>query len=241
MTNAPATGSAPSAAAPQPLGSANGAAALVLPLREIDRSAIGRAGGKGANLGEMLRAGLPVPPGFVITITAFERFYAAAGLHEPVSARLAGMLPDDTVALDAAARDVRRLVLEAAIPDDIRQAVLAAYRELGGAGGAPTTVAVRSSATAEDTAQYSFAGMFESFLGVRDEEDLLRRVRECWASSFHPRGIFYRVKQGMPAEMPVAVVVQRMVSSVKSGVMFTADPSTHDVSRIVIEAVWGLG
>ncbi|HEU4643111.1 MAG TPA: phosphoenolpyruvate synthase [Gemmatimonadaceae bacterium] len=235
--------SAPLAPPAAPAASTGGATitALVLPLQAVDRTAIARVGGKGANLGEMLRAGLPVPPGFVVTIAAFERFYAAAALHEAVSARLAGVGPDDTAALDAAAQDVRRLVLEGAIPDDVRRAVLSAYRELGRDDGGPAEVAVRSSATAEDTAQFSFAGMFESFLHVRGDDDLMRRVRECWASTFHARAIFYRVKQGMPAEMPVAVIVQRMIPSETSGVMFTVDPSTHDASRIVIESAWGLG
>jgi pyruvate, water dikinase len=207
---------------------------------DLARADIAQAGGKGANLGEMTRAGLPVPPGFVVTVDAYERFAMASGLRAAIAARLRKVDIDDTAALEQAARDARSLVLESEIPDDVRAAVIDAYRALAG-GDEAVAVAVRSSATAEDTAEFSFAGMHESFLGVRGEESLLEKVRACWASAYTARALYYRIRQGFPAEMGLAVVVERMVASVKSGVMFTADPSSHDLTKIVIEAAWGLG
>jgi pyruvate,water dikinase len=215
---------------------------LVRPFEEIGRSDIASVGGKGANLGELTRAMLPVPRGFVVTTDAYGRFLAADALGERVSAALAELDVDDPPALQACAERVRTMVREAAIPGEVRDAVTEAYRSLTSTsrGGTPF-VAVRSSATAEDTGQFSFAGMFESFLNVRGDEDLLRALRDCWASTFGARVLFYRVKQGLPREMAIAVVVQTMIDSEKSGVMFTVDPATHDERRMVIEAAWGLG
>ena len=195
-------------------------------------------GGKGANLGEMTAAGLPVPPGFVIGIEAYERYCAANELGPSISAALATIDPDDTAALDATSAKLREMITGGTMPDDLRLAIETAFRDLG--AGQPIRVAVRSSATAEDTPQFSFAGMFESFLNV-GADDLLEKAKACWASTFGARVLFYRLKQKMPGDMPVAVIVQRMVDAEKSGVMFTTDPATRDSSRMVIEAVWGLG
>jgi pyruvate,water dikinase len=223
-------------------------APLTLPFAQLGRADIPRVGGKGANLGELTRAGLPVPPGFVVTIEAFERFWRGSGIADEATTLLAGLAIDDPDALRTVAEKLQRLVTAASVPDDVRESILAAYAALerdtragGGPPQAPLLVAVRSSATAEDTAQFSFAGMFESFLNVQGEEALLANVKACWASTFGARVLFYRIKQGMPAEMPVAVIVQRMVPAEKSGVMFTVDPATRDRSRLVIEAAWGLG
>jgi len=198
------------------------------------------AGGKGANLGEMVNAGLPVPSGFVITVDAYERFSTSSGLRSAVAALLRGTNIENSDALEATARAVRKLVHETPLPDDVRHAIIAAYRQLG-AKEATSAVAVRSSATAEDAADYSFAGMHESFMGVRGEQALLDKVHACWASGYSPRAIYYRLRHGFAGEMALAVVVQRMVESAKSGVMFTANPATSDLSQIVIEAAWGLG
>jgi pyruvate,water dikinase len=210
------------------------------PFGEIDRRDIALVGGKAANLGEMTRAELPIPPGFVITVAAYERALEASGLARRVTAELKGLDINDSAALQRRAAAIRALVADVALPDELRDEVLGSYRSLGD-GDAAALVAVRSSATAEDTAQFSFAGMFESYLNVQGERDLLRAVRLCWASTFGARVLFYRLSQNMPAEMPVAVIVQRMVGAAKSGVLFTADPSTHDATHLVIEAAWGLG
>ena len=200
------------------------------------------AGGKGANLGEMTRAGLPVPPGFVITVAAYQRFYEASGLTGEITERIGRLELDDPDRLRAGAEALQRLVRRAPVPDDVRDAIAAAYEELvARVPDAQGFVSVRSSATVEDSAQFSFAGMFESFLNVRGPDELVRHVKDCWASSFGARVLFYRLKQGLPAEFPLGVVVQQMVASEKSGVMFTVNPATNDQRRLVIEAVWGLG
>jgi pyruvate,water dikinase len=210
---------------------------LVRTFAEIDRNDIASVGGKGANLGEMTRAGFPVPPGFVITIDAYRRSHAGS-VASAIEAQLRALNVQDPVSLASVAAELGQLAA-VDIPPAVQAAILAAYRALDGAGD--TNVSVRSSASAEDTAQFSFAGMFESFLNVRGETALLRAVRACWASTFGERVLFYRLTQGMPAEMPVAVVVQRMVDSEKAGVMFTVDPASRDPGRMVIEAAWGLG
>jgi pyruvate,water dikinase len=211
---------------------------LVRWLKDLGRSAVDVAGGKGANLGEMMRAGLPVPDGFVVTVHAYRR--ARPPLDE-VLARAAVLDPENTEALQAVAADARRLVGQAPIPEDVRTAIADAYAVLCRPAGLRVAVAVRSSATAEDTAEHSFAGMFESFLEVRGIDEVLERVRACWASAFGARVLYYRLQRGLPVEMPIAVVVQRMVIADKAGIVFTADPVSHDRGVIVIEAAWGLG
>ena len=236
------TGEAPpEASSPLPASdrSTTSAPSIIRPFHEIGRTDVALVGGKGANLGEMTRAGLPIPPGFVITIEGYHRTYAQPAIAAEIGPKLASLTVNDPGALQRQATELRRLAEGAELPADVRDQIVAAYRTLGGAGD--ILVAVRSSATAEDTAQFSFAGMFESFLNVRGEDALLHAVRACWASTFGARVLFYRLTQGMPAEMPVAVIVQRMVSSAKSGVMFTVDPASRDADRIVIEAAWGLG
>jgi pyruvate,water dikinase len=199
-------------------------------------------GGKGANLGELAAAGLPVPPAFVIDVDAWARFRESTGIGAGLDERLARIDVDDPEALQEVSSFLRQLVEREPMPEDLAESNTEAYVELSRQSGkTQVPVAVRSSATAEDTAQFSFAGMFESFLNVEGERELLERVKSCWASTFHARVLFYRLKQGMPAEMPVAVVVQAMVNSEKAGVMFTVDPATRDADHVVIEAAWGLG
>jgi pyruvate,water dikinase len=215
--------------------------ALVVPFSKARRADVATIGGKGANLGEMTAAGLPVPPGFVLTIDAYQQFYEDNDLASRVADELSDLDADDPAALSRSASSLRDMILHGRVSDALRGVVVHAYEELVKDGARESRVAVRSSATAEDTAQFSFAGMFESYLNVAGADALVDRVKECWASTFGARVLFYRIKQNMPREMPVAVVVQRMIDSQKSGVMFTSDPATRDASHIVIEAVWGLG
>ena len=241
ITSAARSGASPEPAVP-PSGSrfpARAGALLVRPFNEIGRSDIASAGGKGANLGELTRAGLPVPPGFVIVVDAYRRSYEPEPVAAAIAAQLSALDVNDPARLRACATELRRIAAGVEIPADVRDQILGAYRAL--ADGSEPSVAVRSSATAEDTSQFSFAGMFESYLNVHGEGPLLDAVRACWASTFGERVLFYRITQRLPAEMPVAVIVQRMVTSEKSGVMFTVDPASRDPDRIVIEAAWGLG
>ena len=207
---------------------------------DLSRADVPYAGGKGANLGELTSAGLPVPPGFVIGAPAYAAFCTESGLRDRLAETLSDVDVDDPDALEAAAKRARTLVLGTPVPADLERQITTAYRELSGAVDLP--VAVRSSATAEDTESASFAGMNETFLNVSGDDAVVDAVHKCWASLFGARTIFYRAKRGFSqAEMDIAVVVQRQLMSERSGVMFTIDPSTDDDTKLVIEGSFGLG
>ncbi len=215
-------------------------AELVSPLSRLSRDDVAWAGGKGANLGELIAAGLPVPDGFVVGAPAYAASRDENRLLNRLQAALADVDVDDTAALGRAADEARRIVSEAPIPAHVERSIRRAYEALDDAEHAPP-VAVRSSATAEDTASASFAGMNESFLNVRGSDAVVDAVRACWASLFAARTIFYRAKRELPlAGVEIAVVVQRQIDAVRSGVMFTADPA-GDPRALVIEAALGLG
>ncbi|HEY7134119.1 MAG TPA: phosphoenolpyruvate synthase [Acidimicrobiia bacterium] len=204
---------------------------------EIDLGDIPFAGGKGANLGELTRSGLPVPPGFVIGAPAFLGAMERAGVRGTLRDELlAASGADGAEALPALARRLRELVRSAGVPNDVRDAVVAAYERLGGG-----RVAVRSSATSEDTAGLSFAGMHRTFTNVTGDDDVVARVLDCWESLFADRVVAYRVERDLHEEAAIAVVVQRMVDPEASGIAFTADPTTGAPDRIVVEAAFGLG
>lgn len=196
-------------------------------------------GGKGANLGEMTSAGLPIPPGFVVTAQAYLRAIDAAGVRRRLldDFRAAADVVDDPAALARSAAALRDAVAAIPVPDDVRDAILGEYRRLGDG----IAVAVRSSATSEDAEGTSFAGMHETYNNVVGDDAVIARVRDCWASLYGDRVISYRASQGMDEEPELAVVVQTQVASDRSGVMFTVDPSTGARDRLVIEAALGLG
>ena len=209
----------------------------VRPFTDLARADVDYAGGKGANLGELTRAGLPVPPGFVITAQAYLQAMDEAGVRSAMQAAAVEVDVDSPEALASAAAGLQDLVRSAGLPERLQQEVLAAYDRLGDG----CLVAVRSSATAEDTASTSFAGMNETFTNVSGHDELLSRVVDCWASLFGPRVVAYRASNRLAEEPAIAVVVQRMVDSDASGVMFTADPATGDRGTVVVEAAYGLG
>jgi len=194
------------------------------------------AGGKGANLGEMTAAGLPVPPGFVVTGQAYLHTLDVAGCRRRLLDIVENTDLDDSSALKLASDELRASVQAAGVPEDVRSVVMEAFQELG--EGA--RVAVRSSATAEDTAEASFAGMNETFTNVV-EATLMQRILDCWASLWGSRVVAYRHSLGLTDEPTIAVVVQRMVDSESSGVMFTVDPISQDRGRLLIEGAYGLG
>ncbi|MGN6108924.1 MAG: PEP/pyruvate-binding domain-containing protein, partial [Kofleriaceae bacterium] len=204
---------------------------------DVSRSSTPVAGGKGANLGEMTRAGLPVPPGFIVTVRAFTAAVEAAGIRQRLAELFAAANPDDPAQLADASREIRRLIQQLALPADLRAQLARAYAQLG--DRAP--VAVRSSATAEDTSTTSFAGMHETFTDVVGEDALVDRLKACWASAYSERAIAYRKAQHITEEPTLAVVVQRMVRAERSGVLFTVDPAHRDREHLVIEAAFGLG
>ena len=216
-------------------------AQLIRSFGELGREDVAFAGGKGANLGELTRAGFTVPPGFVVGAPAYAAFVAGGGLRTRIAERLGTVDVDDADALQRAADDVRALVAAEPVPDGIEAAIRESYAELA-ADDPDAPVAVRSSATAEDTEAASFAGMNETFLNVRGADAVVEAVRRCWASLFGARTVFYRAKRGFgQADMDIAVVVQRQLDVDRAGVMFTIDPSTGATDHVVIEGAFGLG
>jgi pyruvate,water dikinase len=236
-----ATSTTTRARTPAPPAPARKAPVFVLGFADIGRESVSVVGGKGANLGEMTRAGLPVPGGFVVTVDAYRAFIAENDLEGRIRETLAGVDPQSIDSLERASRRISELIEGAPLPAGVERAVRDAYQTLAEGRGTEPFVAVRSSATAEDTARFSFAGMFQSFLNVRGADALASSVKRCWASAFGPRVLFYRAQQQVPGDLPVAAVVQRMVESEKSGVLFTVDPATGDRGTLVIEAAYGLG
>jgi pyruvate, water dikinase len=204
---------------------------------KLTRDAVALAGGKGANLGEMTRAGLPVPPGFVVTAATFTAAMEAAGTRPQLAQLLDQANPDDAKQLAETAEALQALVRRAALPAAFQAELTAAYQKLG----KDALVAVRSSATAEDAPGASFAGMHQTFTNVLGTAPLLDALRRCWASVYTPRVVAYRKTQGLLSEPAIAVVVQKMVNSARSGVIFTADPSSGQRDQLVMEAAFGLG
>jgi phosphohistidine swiveling domain-containing protein len=208
---------------------------LVLQFESVDRAALPVVGGKAANLGELTRAGLPVPPGFCVTTAAYELVAGGARLG-PVLDDLAATPPEDTVRLAELAAAMRSALLAAPVPEAVVEAIGEAYRALG------DPVAVRSSATAEDLPTASFAGQQDTYLNVVGGEALLDAVRRCWASLWTDRAVSYRASNGIdPRGVRLAVAVQRMVEARVAGVMFTANPLTGRRRQAVIDASPGLG
>lgn len=194
------------------------------------------AGGKGASLGEMTQAGIPVPPGFVVLADSFDKFLQETQLEAGVEAVLKEVNFEDVNSVNVASEKLRAMILNAQFPQDIADEINDNFKELDA-----ELVAVRSSATAEDAADASWAGELESYLNTT-KETLLENVKKCWSSLFTPRAIFYRFEKKMhDTHVAVAVVVQKMVQSETSGITFTVHPVTQDHNQMILEAGWGLG
>jgi len=204
---------------------------------EVTKNDIPLVGGKGANLGEMVHARLPVPQGFIVTADAYFKFLETTGLIDEIRRHLEALDIDDNKKLQEKSDLIKNRISSSPMPSDIASEIKRAYRKLG-----EGLVAVRSSATAEDLPEASFAGQQSTFLNVQGENEVIAAVQGCWASLFEPRAIFYRHQQGFDRfKVGIAVPVQRMVQSEVSGVMFTVEPLTNDRTKIFIEAVYGLG
>jgi len=216
--------------------------------KKISKKDVLQAGGKGASLGEMTGAGIPVPPGFVLLSSAFDKFLAETDLKVELDAILDNVDHEVVSAVDDASGDIRSLIMNAEMPGEIAKEIVAAHKKLDA-----RFVAVRSSATAEDSADAAWAGQLESYLNTR-EDQLLDKVKECWASLFTPRAIFYGFEKGFHSHegeegdeehkgkaISVAVVVQKMVESRVSGIAFSVHPVTQDRDQLIIEAGFGLG
>src|SRR5215469_12473060 len=201
-----------------------------------DRPAVG---GKGGSLGELTKAGVAVPPGFVVRTEAFEQFIVALDAEQPLRALIEALDPNDLGKVQAVTAAIRERIELAPLPAAVDAAIRSAWRELVNEG---QPVAVRSSATTEDAEDASFAGLQDTYLWVTGAEPTLHSVRSCWASIYSVPSITYRRKRGIPEDkVAMAVVVQRMVDARSSGVMFTRSPLTGDRSVITVEGAWGLG
>lgn len=211
---------------------------FVKDINELGMKDAEEAGGKGANMGEMVAAGLPVPPGFVVLRDSYLESMQAAGIYDELNAahREAMRAPDQDKQSEMCTR-MKAIVLQAGMSADVRERILASYRAMG----PDVNVAVRSSATGEDGADASFAGMNATFTNICGEEQLLDAVQRCWASLFGPRVVTYRASRGFTADPAMAVVVQQMIASERSGVAFTADPTTDATDRVVVEGAFGQG
>jgi len=203
-----------------------------------DRSEVG---GKGGSLGELQRAGIAVPPGYVVRAQAFERLLESLEREAPVRTAVATLEPDDLEAIEACSRILRARIADADLPQELLEELAAAHERLTRAAE-EQPVAVRSSATCEDALEASFAGLQDTYLWVKGRTEVVRRVRSCWASLYSVASISYRLQHGFPEErVAMAVVVQHMVDARTAGVMFTRSPTTGDRSVVTIEAAWGLG
>ena len=204
---------------------------------EVTKNDIPLVGGKGANLGEMTNAGIPVPPGFIVTADAYRAFLVEAGITEKIRHLLAPLDANDSKQLQDISAKVKETIIRARMPAQIAATIRKSYASMENG-----LVAVRSSATAEDLPDASFAGQQATFLNVTGGNNVVEAVQKCWASLFEARAIFYRIENKFDHfQVGIAVPVQRMVQSETSGVMFTIEPTSSDPSRIIIEAVLGLG
>lgn len=210
---------------------------------EIGKDDIAQVGGKGANLGELTSMGLPVPPGFCVTAGAYDEFINYSELDEIVRILVSSLDVEDVEALTDVSKEVRDKINSSEIKPEIEEEIKRAYAQFAEEIGVENPeVAVRSSATAEDLPDASFAGQQDTYLHIRGEEELLNHIRSCWASLWTSRAIYYREKQNFDHfNVSLSVVVQKMVNSEKSGVMFTANPINNSKDEMMINASWGLG
>ena len=223
---------------------------------ELNKDSGAVAGGKGANLAEIFNLKIPVPPGFVVTAQAYDYFIKKARLDEKIKNILSKIDYENTKQLDESTKQIRELIINSEFPEEMKEEIIEAYETLSftdydikesealeilEANSKPVFVAVRSSATTEDLAEASFAGQQDTYLNVKGNEDLIKKVKECFASLFTSRATYYRIKKGFKHEQAsLAVVVQKMINSDKSGVMFSKDPNCKS-DNVVMEAVFGLG
>ncbi len=227
--------------------------------RQLSKDDVNIAGGKGASLGELYNANFPVPPGFVITTVTYQDFITETKIKSKIEAFLSGLDIEDTDDLHRRAKEIQDLFLDARVPEHMQDQILNAYSnldmrsgqlhninkkalELIKAGRDIPFVAVRSSATAEDKPEASFAGQMATFLNVKGSKALIRTVQRCWASLFTARAIYYREKNNFPhMKVNIAVIAQKMINAVKSGIAFSVNPVTNNLNEVMINAGWGLG
>lgn len=211
---------------------------FTLNFKEIGSDSHALVGGKCASLGDMIQAGVAVPPGFAVTTDAYDAVLTANNLLKEINKPLSGVDMNDLKAVEAAAEEIACAIRNAQIPEAVSNVILRDYRALG----TDVPVAVRSSATAEDLPDASFAGQQDTYLWVVGEDEMLEKVRDCWASLYTSRAIIYRAENNIPsADVKISVAVQKMVNARAAGVAMTIDPATGDRTKVVIDASFGLG
>lgn len=204
--------------------------------KDITKNNVSIAGGKGASLGEMTRAGFPVPPGFVVLVAAFERFIEETEILSDIDAVLDEVNHKDVSSVEVASQKIQSIILSEEIPKDIEDEIKSSFKKLKA-----KFVAVRSSATSEDSSTAAWAGQLDTYLNTTDA-NLVENVKRCWASLFTPRAIFYRFEKNLHGhKISVAVVVQKMLKPEVSGISFSVHPVTQDRNQLIIEACFGLG
>ncbi len=209
---------------------------IIRNFKQINKDDVEIAGGKGASLGEMMQAKIPVPPGFVVLSNTFDDFIKETDLNVQIDAILDTVNTDVVHTMDEASEKIQALIINEEIPEEAKEAILKSFKELN-----TKFVAVRSSATSEDSADAAWAGQLDTFLNTT-QENLLENVKKCWASLFTPRAIFYRFEKKLhKTPVSVAVVIQKMIESEESGIAFSVHPVTQDKNHIIIEAGFGLG
>ncbi|MDR3605263.1 MAG: PEP/pyruvate-binding domain-containing protein [Syntrophaceae bacterium] len=215
----------------------------VIPFENCDNSMVGVVGGKCASLGELMKAKIPVPPGFAITTAAYEQFLDDNGLKTKIINHLIDLNDGDIPKLEKVSKDIRSWIESGTISETLEDIIASNYRLLARRSRIPALpVAVRSSATAEDLPGASFAGQQDTYLWIRGVDQLLDRTKRCWSSLFTPRAIAYRVKMGFDHSMVlISVAIQKMVRSFTAGVMFTLNPTTGDRATVVIDSNYGYG
>jgi pyruvate,water dikinase len=215
----------------------------ILNFENVDKSSLPLVGGKNASLGEMIKAGIHVPPGFAVTTDSYLSFITTTGINDKIYSILADVNPDDVESLNSVAAEIGNLIISTSMSQDLRAAIEEGYLKLCEKCLVELVpVAVRSSATAEDLPTASFAGQQETYLWVQGASQVGESVQKCWASLFTPRAISYRIKNNFPHEkVLISVGIQKMVNSKAAGVMFTLNPTDGDASKVVIEGSWGLG
>jgi pyruvate, water dikinase len=217
--------------------------------KDLNKDSIAVAGGKGANLGEMINIGLPVPNGFCVSAQTYKKFIEVTGLKEKIEELLAQVKVDNTEQLQQIAKQIQDIINNTEIPEDITEEIMESYELLGAGKDAhdlvnakEVFVAIRSSATAEDLPSASFAGQQATYLNIKGKEKVVAAVRACWASLFTARAVYYREKNKFEhSKVLISAIIQTMVNSDKAGVMFTVNPATNNEKEIVVEGVYGLG
>jgi len=216
---------------------------FIVNFETLDKNSLPLVGGKNASLGEMIKAGIRVPPGFAVTTDSYFSFITETGIKDKIYEILSALDPDDVASLNEKSGQVRDLMESAAMPETVQKAIEEGYWGLCEKCESETVpVAVRSSATAEDLPTASFAGQQETYLWIEGAEKVIDRVRKCWSSLYTPRAISYRIRNEFPHEnVLISVGIQKMVNSRTAGVIFTLNPTNGDLSKVVIEGSWGLG